>query len=143
MTHLNDINSSNTSIFTNLIERDKDLKAIRILLITNTELDWQTLLEDNSNVNRFIRRRSRIDGTSPHVIWGRDGRILQSTRLITAVSYVVIHAVWFGFGGCDRNPCGSGVGEQVTTTLESVVELRNSPRSNDLDFRVDGKERQF
>jgi hypothetical protein len=27
--------------------------------------------------------------------------------------------------------------------LEPVVELRNSPRSNDLDLRVDGKERQF
>src|SRR5436190_2058437 len=109
MTHLDDINSPDTGLFTNLIELDKDLKAVRILLITNTELGWQTLLEENSNVNRLIRRGSRINGASPHVLGGRDGRILQSARLIAAVSYVVIHTIWLGFGGCHRNPCGSGV----------------------------------
>ena len=59
------------------------------------------------------------------------------------MSYIVIHAVWLGFGGCHRNPCGSGVVQQGATTIESVVKLRHSPRRNDLDFRVDGKERQF
>jgi len=39
-------------------------------------------------------------------------------------------------------PCGSGVVKQVAATLEPVAELRNSPRRNDLDLPVAGKESQ-
>ena len=59
------------------------------------------------------------------------------------MSYVVVHAVWLGFRGCHWDSCCSGVVEQVAATLQPVVEPRYSPRSNDLDLRVDGKERQF
>ena len=142
-THLDDIDPPDTGLFANLVERNKELKGVRILLVTYAELDWQTLLEENSNVDRLIWRGPRINGSSPHIIWGRDGGIFQSTRLIAAVSYVVIHAVWLGFGGCHWNPRGSGIVKQVVATLKPIAELRNSPRSNDLDLRVDGKERQF
>ena len=76
VTHLDDINSSNTGISANLVKCDKELKAVRICLITDSKLDWQTLLEDKSNINNFIWRISGIDSSSPHIIWRRERGIL-------------------------------------------------------------------
>ena len=93
MTYLDDIDPPDTGLLTNLIELDEEFKAVRIHLIPNSKLDWQALLEANGDVNGLIRRGTRIIGSGPHVIWRRYGRVLQITRLVAAVSYVIVHAL--------------------------------------------------
>ncbi len=75
-TYLDDVNPANTSLFANLIKSDEERKAVCILFALDTELDWQTLLEGNGNIDDLVRCVPWINCSSPHVVWRRDGWIL-------------------------------------------------------------------
>lgn len=54
------------------------------------------------------------------------------------MSKVVVHGVRLGLCGSNRNALLGRIVKQVVTTLESVEEGRVTPRSDDLNVRVNG-----
>ena len=56
---------------------------------------------------------------------------------------IIIHTVRLGLCRSHRNPHLSCIFEQIVPPLEELKELRYSPRGDNLDLRIYGKEGQF
>ena len=56
---------------------------------------------------------------------------------------IIIHTVRLGLSRSHGNPHLSCIFEKITSPLKAFKELRYSPRGNNLDLRIYGKEGQF
>lgn len=142
-THLDNVDSANAVLAANLVESNEDLDTVGDLLALGDELDGNTLLERNGNVSGLVRSLARVDGLDPHVVGGRNRGIFEGAGLVTAVALVLVHTVGLGLGGGNGDLLLSGVVKEIATALEAVAELLDSPGSDDLDLRVNGKESQL
>lgn len=91
----------------------------------------------------LVRRRERVHGELPHVGRRSDVGVLKDTSLIRAMGQVLIHTPGLRLGGSHRDILFSGVGKEIVTTGEALVEDGVTPRSNDLDVGLKGIEGEF
>ena len=114
--------------------------GLLLAVLSELQLDGNTLLEVEGEVLGLVRSGQGILGQLPHIS-GRGGvRVLQDTGLVRAVGQVLVHAPGLGLGGGDGDALLGGVGEEVVTASEALVEDRVAPRGNDLDVGLEGVE---
>ena len=139
-----DINTTNTVAAGNGVGSQEDVNGVSdgLLLAIRGELklNRNTLLEVNGEVLGLVRGSQGVLGQLPHV-GGRSGvGVLQDTGLVGAVGQVLVHAPGLGLGRGDRDALLSGVGEEVVTASETLVEDGVTPRGDDLDLGLEGVE---
>ena len=134
-TVLNDINTSNTVAAADGVGLKEELKgAGDVLALGVLEGDWDTLLELDGEVLWLIWSGEWVGGELPHIFWWSVIWVLKVAGLVGAVSSVLIHGPWLGLGGGNWDAGLGGVLQQVIAAREAVVELWQSPWSNDLDI---------
>lgn len=141
---LHDIYPANTVLAGDLVDGQEKLGRVGdSLLVSGLKLDWQTLLEEQSEVLWRIWGLPRVDSELPHVLWWRHVGVLKNTGLVAAVCQVLVHTPRLALGAGNGDTALSGVVEQVVATLEAVVELWVPPWCNDLDVWLKGVEGQL
>lgn len=107
------------------------------------ELDGVTLLEVKGEVLGLIGGGQGGLGELPHVLGRGDVGVLQDTGLVGAVGQVLVHAPGLGLGGSDGDILLGGIGEQIVTAGEALVEDGVAPGGDDLDVGLQGIEGQL
>ena len=107
------------------------------------ELDGVTLLEVKGEVLGLIGGGQGGLGKLPHVLGRGDVGVLQDTGLVGAVGQVLVHAPGLGLGGSDGDILLGGIGEQIVTAGEALVEDGVAPGGDDLDVGLQGIEGQL
>lgn len=79
-------------VVTNLVKKLEELYRVGLLLVRGSNLDRQTLLEVDSEVERLVRCLKRVDGLCPKVLGRSVVRILENTSLIRAVNEILVLA---------------------------------------------------
>lgn len=137
-TVLNDINTANTVVVTNLVEELEELNGASGLLAIDDDLDGDALLEVNGELLGSVGGVLGVDSAGPELLGRSVVGVLKDTGLVGAVDEVVIHGPG-GLGGRgDRDVLVGGVLEEILTALEAGAELGQSPGSDDLDVGVAG-----
>lgn len=114
--------------------------GLLLAVLSQLKLDRDTLLEMNSEVFRFVWSSQRVLGQLLHIGGSSGIGILQDTGLVRAVGQVLIHTPGLGLGGGDGDALLSGVGKEIVTASETLVEDRLTPRGDDLDVGLEGVE---
>lgn len=139
-----DINTANTIPTCNgvgsqeNVHRVGDNLLVAALGVLNLHRD--TLLEVHNEVLRRVRGSKRVLGQLPHVAGRSRVRVLQDTGLVRAVGQVLVHTPRLRLGGGNGDALLGGVGKQIVTALEAVVEDGVAPRGVDLDIGLQGVE---
>lgn len=143
-TVLDDINTSNTVAAGNSVGSEEDVNGVGdgllLALLGVLELDGDTLLEVDGEVLGLVRSGQGVRRQLPHVGRGSSIGILQNTSLVRAVGQVLIHAPGLGLGGGDGDALLGGIGKEIVTTGEALIEDGVAPRGNDLDGGLQGVE---
>lgn len=114
--------------------------SLLLALLGVLQLDGNTLLEGEGEVLGLIGGSEWVLGQFPHIGGRSDVGILQDTSLVRAVGQVLIHGPGLGLGGGDGDTLLGGIGEEVITADEALVEDRVTPRGNDLDVGLESVE---
>ena len=143
-TVLNNVNTANTVTTGNGVGSQEELdrvgNSLLLAVLGVLQLHRETLVEVDDEVFRLVGSGERVGGQFPHVS-GRSGvGVLQDTGLVGAVGQVLVHAPGLGLGRGDRDALLSGVGEEVVTASETLVEDGVTPRGDDLDLGLEGVE---
>lgn len=117
--------------------------GLLLAILSKLELDRDTLLEVNIEILGLVGGGQRILGKLPHIGGGSDIRVLQNTGLVGAVGQVLVHAPGLGLGGGDGDALLSGVGKEIVTASETLVEDRVAPWGKDLDLGLQGVESEL
>jgi hypothetical protein len=143
-TVLNNVDTTNAVAASNSVGGQEKVDSVGSDLLLATlgvfQLDGNTLLEVNGEILGLVRGGERVLGELPHVRRGSDIGVLEDTGLVGAVGQVLVHGPGLGLGGGHGNVLLGGVGEQVVTAGEAVVENRVTPGGNDLDVGLQGVE---
>lgn len=135
---LNDIDTANTVVVTNLVEELEEFNRTSGLLAIDNDLDGDTLLKDDGELLGSVGGVLGVNSAGPELLGGSVVGILKNASLVAAVDKVVIHGPR-GLGGRgDGDVLVGGVLQEILTTLEASTELGKSPGSNDLDLGVAG-----
>jgi hypothetical protein len=86
------VNSTNSMVVTNLVEKLEQLYRVGSLLIRGSNLDGKALLKKDSEVERLVRGLKRVDSLSPKILGRSVVRVLQNAGLVRAVNQVLILA---------------------------------------------------
>ena len=143
-TVLDDIDTTDTVAAGNGVGSEEEVNRVGngllLALLGVLELDGDTLLEVDSEVLGLVRGSQGVRRQLPHVGGGSSIGVLQDTSLIRAVSQVLVHTPGLGLGGGDGDALLGGVGKEIVTTGEALVEDGVAPRGDDLDGGLQGVE---
>jgi hypothetical protein len=88
------INSTNSMVVTNLVEKLEQFNRVSSLLIRGSNLDGQALLKKDSEVKRLVRGLKGVDSLSPKILGRSVVRVLKNTSLVRAMNQVLVLAPW-------------------------------------------------
>lgn len=135
-TVLNNIDSANTVVVANLVQKLEQSNRVGNLTLGGDNLGGDTLLEVDGEVVGNIGSVGRVDGAGPELLGGRVVGVLKDTSLVRAVHEVVIHGPGSLGAGGDGNVVLGGELEEIGTALELLDELGHSPGGDDLHLGV-------
>jgi hypothetical protein len=140
-----DIDTSNAVLSSESVKDVEHLDTVGVgfAVRLGAQFSGQTTLELDGDALWLGRGVLGSGGELPHVD-GRGGvRVLENTCLVGDVIQVLVGGPWLGGGLGDGDAGLRSIGEQSLATWEAVVEDRDTPRSNDLDVRLEPIEGKF
>lgn len=140
---LDDIDTSNSVDFANLVQGAEQLDGLGLLALGGDKLGWETLLEVDGDLGGLIGSVPGIVCHDPHVIWWAVRWVLQNASFIRAVSHVLVHAPWLSLGCNNGNVGLLAVVEEIVAARKAFVEFGVPPWGNDLDAGLNGEESEF
>lgn len=114
--------------------------SLLLAVLGELKLDGNTLLKVNNKVLRLVGGSHGVLGQLPHVDGRSSVRVLQNTGLVGAVGQVLIHTPGLGLGGGNGNTLLGGVGKEIVTAGETLIEDGVTPGGDDLDVGLKGVE---
>lgn len=142
---LDNVDSPNTVLSGQSVEREEDLDGVGddLAICRVGDLDRETLGEFDLNLLGLFRGVLRRSSQLPHVIGRSLVGVFEDTSFVRNMEQVLIGRPGLGSGLNDGNTVASGVLEESRSTSESVVELGQSPRGNDVDVGGETVECKF
>ena len=146
-TVLDNVDTANTVTTGNRVGSQEQLNRVSDRLFAPAfrvlELNRGALFKVKNKVFRGIMSRKRVFCQLPHIRGRSRVGVFQDAGLVGAVGQVLVHTPRLGLGRGDGDALLGGVGEQIISALEAVVEDRVSPWGDDLDIRLQGVKGQF
>lgn len=140
---LDDINPADAVSAGKIVCGKEDLKSAAGRLGSSDQFNWNSLGEDNCEVFRGVRGGSHGGGEFPHVVrWSCVG-ILKDACFVGAMSEILVHTPWLGFGGGNGDLLLSGIVEEIVTASETVIKFRQPPGCNDFNGWLEGIESEL
>lgn len=143
-TVLDNIDTANTVAAGDSVGSQEDVNGVGdgllLAILGVLKLDGDTLLEVDGEVLGLVRGGQGVRRQLPHVGGGSGVRVLQDTGLVGAMGQVLIHTPGLGLGGGDGDALLSGIGKEIVTAGETLVEDGVAPRGDNLDGGLQGVE---
>mmetsp|Transcript_6115 Transcript_6115/g.10567 ORF Transcript_6115/g.10567 Transcript_6115/m.10567 type:complete len:280 (-) Transcript_6115:39-878(-) len=111
---------------------DRSFNDSAVVQILDT--NWVSIFEGDLDVLGFVRGILWINADVEHFWRGYGSRVLQDSRLVTAMQHVLVHAPRCFGSAWDGDASFGSVRHQVGAALEAIVEFGISPRSYNFDI---------